>query len=132
MCKTIKQSVKFHVSPDRIYQLLVDSRQHAALTGEKAKIGARVGEAFSTRGGWISGIQVDLSPGERVVQAWRTQDFPVGVFSMASFQLSATKDGGTQLVLTHRGVPKQMIPAIEKDWRESYWDKIKKLPRTNP
>jgi len=38
-----------------------------------------------------------------------------------------TKSGGTELVLTHRGVPKDLIPQVEKDWRQRYWDKIKKF-----
>jgi uncharacterized protein YndB with AHSA1/START domain len=125
LCKTIKQKVKFRASPERIFRLLVDSKMHAALTGEKATIGRRVGDAFSTRNGHVSGIIVDLVPGERVVQAWRTRDFPVGIFSMATFQLCGTEDGGTELVLTHRGVPKHLIPAIEQDWRESCWGPIK-------
>ena len=127
MCKTIKQKVKFRASPDRIYQLLADSKLHAALTGQKAEISRKVGGPFSTRGGHVTGINVDLVPGERLVQAWRTKDFPVGIFSMATFQLSRAKNGATELVLTHRGVPKNLIPKIEKDWRKSYWERIRRL-----
>ena len=65
--------------------------------------------------------------GKRIVQAWRASDFPPGIFSMAAFVLSPTKDGGTELVLTHRGVPKELIPGIEKGWREYYWDKMKEF-----
>lgn len=126
MCKTIKHKVKFRAKPDAVYQLLTDSKKHAALTGEKATIGRKIGDAFTTRDGDVSGINVDLEPGKRVVQAWRRKDFPVGIFSMAAFQLIATKDGGTELVLTHRGVPKPLIQSIEKDWRESYWETMKR------
>ena len=127
MCKTIKQAVKFRASPDRIYRLLADSKQHAKLTGQKATISRKVGGRFSTLGGHVSGINVDLVPGERLVQAWRTKDFPSGIFSMATFQLSRAKDGGTRLVLTHRGVPKPLIPKVEKEWRKRYWERIRKL-----
>ena len=34
-------------------------------------------------------------------------------------------DGGTDLVLTHRGVPKDLIPETELAWREQYWARIK-------
>jgi uncharacterized protein YndB with AHSA1/START domain len=129
MCKTIKQKVTFRASPDRIYELLADSRQHAALTGQRAEISRKIGGPFSTRAGRVRGINVDLVPGERLVQAWRRRDFPVGIFSMATFQLSRTKSGGTELVLIHRGVPKELIPDIERDWRETYWDRIRKLVR---
>lgn len=127
MCKTIKQKVKFRATPDQIYQLLADSKLHTALTGKKATISKKIGGPFSTHGGRVTGVNVDLVPGERLVQAWRSKDFPTGIFSMATFQLSHSKNGGTELELTHRGVPKHLIPAVEKDWKKTYWEKIRKL-----
>ena len=44
---------------------------------------------------------------------------------MAAVTLTATPDGGTDLVLTHRGVPKDLIPETERAWREQYWARIK-------
>lgn len=125
MCKTIKQKVKFKASPKDIYQLLADSKKHSIVTGSKAAIGKKVGTSFSAYNGYIKGINVDLVPGKRIVQAWRGSDFPPGIFSMATFNLTPTKDQGTELVLTHRGVPKDLIPKTEKRWREFYWNKIK-------
>lgn len=127
MCKTIKQKVKFKAAPKIIYQLLVDSKQHTQVTGEKAVIGKKVGDKFSAYSGYITGVNVDLAPGKRIVQAWRGSDFPEGIYSMAAFVLSSTRDGGTELVLTHRGVPKHLIPSIEQGWRDFYWNKIKKF-----
>jgi hypothetical protein len=44
---------------------------------------------------------------------------------MAAVTLTPTADGGTELVLTHRGVPKDLIPETERAWREQYWSRIK-------
>lgn len=127
MCKTIKQKVKFKADPQTVYNLLVDSKKHTQVTGEKAVIGKKAGSSFSAYSGYIEGINVDLVPGKRIVQAWRGSDFPKGIYSMASFFLTPTKNGGTELVLVHRGVPKNLIPGIEKGWREFYWDKMKEF-----
>ncbi len=108
-----------------VYELLADSKKHSEVTGHKAHIGKKVGDPFSVFGGSIKGINVDLVPGRRIVQAWRNSEFPEGIFSMATFSFSPTKDGGTELVLTHRGVPKELIPKTEKRWKEAYWDKMK-------
>ncbi|HMC23524.1 MAG TPA: hypothetical protein VKL19_16830 [Thermoanaerobaculia bacterium] len=35
-------------------------------------------------------------------------------------QFTPTPDGGTELLLTHRGVPKDLIPETEQTWREQY------------
>ena len=129
MCKTIKQKVRFRARPEWIYEQLADSRWHTRLTGQRAQISRKVGGRFSARGGRVSGINVDLAPGERLVQAWRTKEFPKGIFSMATFQLSRAKAGVTELVLTHRGVPKHLIPKVEADWRKFYWERIRDLLR---
>jgi uncharacterized protein YndB with AHSA1/START domain len=125
MCKTIKQRVKFKAPPDTIYDLLADSRKHSAITGSEANISTKIGGTFSTNGEDVTGVNVDLVPARRIVQAWRHRRFPEGVFSMAAVTLTPTADGGTELVLTHRGVPKDLIPEVEEAWRERYWSRIK-------
>lgn len=125
MCKTIKQRVKFAASPTTVYNLLADSSKHTAVTGRKATISRKIGGTFSVGGNDVSGVNVDLVPGKRIVQAWRHRRFPSGIFSMAAVTLTPTADGGTELVLTHRGVPKDLIPETERAWREQYWSKIK-------
>jgi uncharacterized protein YndB with AHSA1/START domain len=125
MCKTIKQRVKFKATPDVIYDLLADSRKHAAVTGREATISRKVGGTFSIGRDDVTGVNVELVPGRRIVQAWRHRRFPEGVFSMAAITLTPTADGGTELVLTHRGVPKDLIPETEEAWRDQYWSTIK-------
>lgn len=125
MCKTIKQRVKFKAAPAVIYELLADSRKHTAVTGRKAVISRKIGGTFSAAENDVTGINVDLVPGRRIVQAWRHRRFPEGVYSMAAFTLTPTADGGTELVLTHRGVPKDLIPETEQTWRDEYWSRIK-------
>lgn len=125
MCKTIKQRVKFKAPPAAVYELLADSRKHTAVTGRKAVISSRIGGPFSTNGNEVTGINVDLVPAQRIVQAWRHRRFPEGIFSMAAITLTPTPDGGTQLVLTHRGVPKDLIPETEQAWRDQYWSRIR-------
>lgn len=109
MCKTIKQKVKFRAEPSAVYDLLV------AATDD-------VGQRF--RMGEGSGVVVDLAPAKRVVRAWRENDYPEGVFSMAAFTLRPVATG-TELTLTHRGVPKDLIPRTEARWRSDYWEPMK-------
>ncbi len=125
MFKTIKQRVKFNASPATVYDLLADLKKYSAVTGRKARISRKIGGTFSVSGKEVSGINVDLVPSRRIVQAWRHRRFPEGVFSMAAVTLTPTADGGTELVLTHRGVPKDLIPETELAWREQHWTRIK-------
>ena len=125
MCKTIKQRVKLKAAPAVVYDLLADSKKRSAVTGKKASISRKVGGTFSADGNEVSGVNVDLVPGRRIVQAWRHRRFPEGIFSMAAVTLTPTPDGGTELVLTHRGVPKELIAETERAWREQYWSRMK-------
>lgn len=132
MCKTIKQKVRFKAPPETVYDLLADSKRRTEVTGRKADVSPTIGGAFSSDDDTVTGVNVDLVPGKRIVQAWRRSDFPEGIFSMAAFTLAPTGDGGTELVLTHRGVPKWLIDDTEENWRNDYWAKMKAyLARTN-
>ncbi|HTL13411.1 MAG TPA: SRPBCC domain-containing protein [Bdellovibrionota bacterium] len=117
MCKTIKQKVSFKAPPETVYPIL------AELIGAPPKGTTRIGERFKADG--AKGVIVDLAVPERIVQAWRSSDFGEGIFSMAAFVLKETKKGGTELTLTHRGVPKDLIPKVEARWRERCWARIK-------
>lgn len=126
MCRTIKHKVRFKAPPEAIYDLLADSRRRTEVTGRKAVISGKIGGKFSTDAGQVSGVNVDLVPGRRLVQAWRREDFPEGVYSMAAITLDSIAGGGTELVLTHRGVPKHLLDQIEDYWRLVYWAPMKR------
>ena len=125
MCKTIKHKVRFKSPPETIYELLADSRKRTEVTGREALMSDKVGGKFSTDAGQVTGVIVDLVPGQRLVQAWRRKDFPEGIYSMAAITLAPTPRGGTELVLTHRGVPKHLLDQIEDYWRLEYWAPMK-------
>jgi uncharacterized protein YndB with AHSA1/START domain len=125
MCKTIKHKVRFKAPPETIYNLLADSHSRTEVTGSKAVMSDKVGGSFSTDAGQVTGVNVDLLPGRRLVQAWRRKDFPEGVYSMAAITLEPTPAGGTELALTHRGVPKHLLDQIEDYWRLVYWTPLK-------
>ena len=62
--KIIRQSVTFTVPPRRVYEALLDSKQHAAFTGDTAKISQHVGGKISAWGGYISGKNLKLNSGQ--------------------------------------------------------------------
>jgi activator of HSP90 ATPase len=113
---SIRQEVTFPASPARIYELLTDSGKFAAATGRPARIEASEGAAFSIFGGYISGRQIELIPGQRVVQAWRGNDWDAGVYSFVRFTLTPA-GSGTKLVVDHNGYPQGKSP-MYPTWHE--------------
>ena len=124
--KTIRQSVLFKASPHEVYEALMDSRKHASFTGERAEISREVGGGFSAYDGYIEGTNEELLPDGKIVQKWRSSDWPDGHFSKVTFELKRTA-GGTRLSFTQSGVPEEDYQSKEEGWVESYWEKMKKF-----
>ena len=113
---SIHQEVTFPASPERVYEVLTNAAKFAAATGRPAKIGDDEGATFSIFGGYIEGRQIELMPGERIVQAWRGSDWGPGVYSVVRFTL--TREGrGTRLAVDHDGYPDGKSP-MYPSWHE--------------
>jgi len=125
--EAIHQEVTFKAAPARIYKALLDETQFSQLTGPPAQIGRDAGAAFSLFGGQIKGRHLELAPGERVVQAWRSEGWPLHVYSVVRFELSV-QGSGTKLVFDHTGFPVGQADHLATGWKEHYWDALAKLP----
>jgi activator of HSP90 ATPase len=125
MPKPIKQQITFDATPKVVYAALMDSSSHSAFTGAPAKISNAVGAAFSAHGGYIRGINVELVPGKRIVQAWRGKNWPKGAYSIATFELEARAKGKARLIFTQYGVPDKFHARIAAGWKVNYWQPLK-------
>ena len=89
--KTLQQTVTFKASPHQVYNMLMNSKKHQSLSGEPAKISRKVGGKFTAWGSHISGINLVLKPGKKIVQAWRAtgwwpDHYSVAIYDIAKFQ----------------------------------------------
>jgi activator of HSP90 ATPase len=122
---TIHQEIDLKVSPEKVYQALLDSKQFTAFSGRAASITATVGGAFSVFENHIIGQNVELVPNQRIVQAWRVVDWPAGVYSIARFELKS-QGNGTHLVFDHIGFPEGLQEHLADGWKLNYWDLLAK------
>src|SRR5215470_7954101 len=100
--KTLQQTVTFKASPQEVYDMLMDSKKHRSLSGEPAKISKKVGGKFTAWGSHLSGINLVLKPGEKIVQAWRATGWWPDYYSIAIFELERVPTG-TKLKFTQIG-----------------------------
>ena len=123
----VHQEIDYDASPEDIYAILTDPNKFSEMTGgAPAEIDPTTGGAFSLFGGVIVGVNVECSPGQRLVQAWRPTNWEAGVYSMVRFELVA-QDGGTRVVLDHTGYPEDEGEHLEKGWHDNYWDPMRNL-----
>jgi len=127
LTKTIRHNVAVGAHPKVVYAAVIDERRHARFTGAPATISREVGGSFTCYGGHLTGINLELAPSKRIVQAWRAKGWPAGVHSIVSFALSRKAGGGTRILFTHLGVPASEFKDINKGWRKFYWRPLKSL-----
>jgi len=123
-------------SPQEIYEAWLDSVVHSEMTGSEASMSEETGAQVSAWDGYITGRNLELVPGERIVQSWRTTQFTnEHEDSQIIVTLEAVEDG-TLLTLEHTNVPDAQKSYEEGGWQKHYFDPMKeyfakrKRPRT--
>lgn len=125
MAKPIHHEVAFKGTPDQVYAAYMNAEQRAEYTDGAAEISDEEGGAFSCHDGQIVGRNLELVPGERIVQAWRVSAWPEGLYTTVRFELSA-QGNETKLVMDHFGVPDDFEPMIAQGWEARYWGPLAK------
>lgn len=122
---TIRQTATIPgVTPRRLYDAFLDSREHSAMTGGRARMSTRVGGSWSAWDGSLTGTNVELTPGKRIVQAWRGSDFPGEHHSRLTLTF-AKAPAGTKVTLVQTDVPDAFVASYAQGWRDYYWAPMK-------
>jgi activator of HSP90 ATPase len=123
---SLHQEIDYQAAPQRIYEVLLSSKDFSAFSGVSAEIDPKVGGAFSMFGGLVVGRNVELVTNQRIVQAWRlAQEFSEGTYSLVKIELKP-KDPGTKLILDHTGFPEGHFDHLESGWYSHYWEPLRK------
>jgi len=123
---SLHQEIELKASPQRIYEILLDSKQFAAFSGMPANnIDPAAGGAFSMFDGLIVGRNIELIANQRIVQAWRPARWDPGVYSIVKFELKP-QGSGTLLILDHSGFPEGEYDHLFEGWKLRYWEPLKK------
>ena len=111
--------------PKDVYDAWLDSRAHTAMTGGKATASTREGAAFTAWDGYISGRNIKLEPGRRIVQSWRTTQFTDADPDSQIEVLLEPAGKGTKLTLRHSNVPDRHNGYRDGGWQDHYFEPMK-------
>ena len=112
-------------TPEQIYQAWLSTKGHSAMTGSPAEVEARVKGKFTAWDGYIFGETLELKPNQRIVQAWRTTEFPEGSpDSRVEITLEAT-NGKTKITIRHSNIPKGQAEDYKQGWQDFYFKPMK-------
>jgi uncharacterized protein YndB with AHSA1/START domain len=109
-------------SPEEIYQAWLDSLAHSEMTGGAANMSEQLGAEVSAWDGYIRGRNLELVPGARIVQSWRTSEFADEHGDSVITILLEEADEGTLLTLEHSNVPDEQRSYEEAGWQENYFE----------
>ena len=122
---TITQKVVIPASPEEVYDAYMDPKKHSAFTGAEATCDPRVGGEFTAWDGYITGKNLELEKGKRIVQEWSTSEWPED-YPPSRLELTFSKvQGGTELVMVHSDVPASQAEDYRQGWIDDYWDLLK-------
>lgn len=109
----------------RVYEAWLSSGEHGAMTGGAAQIDPSVGGKFNAWDGYITGTTLVLEPYRRIVQSWRTIEFPAGAPDSQLEIVLEEHAGETRLTLKHSNIPAGQGSAYESGWVDNYFDPMK-------
>ena len=122
---TITQKIVLSAQPEAVYNALLDPKKHSAFTGSKATGKPLVGARFSAWDGYISGRNLELEKGKRIVQEWVTTDWPEG-YPPSRLEFTFKEVGGkTELTMVHSEVPTEQEEELKQGWIDFYWEPLK-------
>ncbi len=110
-----------------IYDAWLNSEGHTAMTGSAAQVDGTVGGKFTAWDGYISGTTLDLTPNQRIVQAWRTSEFPYDAPDSRIEILLEEVDEGTKLTFIHSDMPKGQAESYRQGWDDFYYKPMKEF-----
>jgi activator of HSP90 ATPase len=115
----------FKAKPEKIYNSWLNSNDHAQIIGSTAKINPRLHGRFQIWDGYITGHNIELIPGKKIVQHWRTTEFEEHCSdSLLEILLEEIPDG-TKLTLSHTNIPPELTEDLKKGWLDYYFKPMK-------
>ena len=119
---TYRLTATIPAPPEEIYDAWLDSLGHSEMTGGEAMMSDEVGAEVSAWGGYISGRNLELTPGERIVQSWRTSEFADEHEDSILTVVLQEVDDGTLLTIEHANVPDEQKSYEEGGWQSNYFE----------
>jgi activator of HSP90 ATPase len=95
------------------------------MTGNPAKVDGKVGGEFTAWDGYIFGSTLALEPDQRILQRWRTSEFPDDAPD-SRLEISFEEVGeGTKITLIHSDMPADQVDSYRQGWEDFYFKPMK-------
>jgi activator of HSP90 ATPase len=114
-------------TPEQLYRAWLDGEMHGRFTGSAAQVDPQVGGRFSAWDGYITGMNLEFEPFRRIVQSWRTTEFPAGSPDSRLEVLLEEGDAGTNVRLVHTDIPDGQAEDYRQGWEDFYFEPMREF-----
>ncbi len=119
--ESLSVSAVVPATSDRVYASWLDSGEHSRMTGGgSVRVEARVGSDYSAWDAYATGRILELEPGRRIVQSWRTSDFDSSHPDSRLELHLRDVPGGCDVMILHMELPEGLAAKYEEGWRTHY------------
>jgi activator of HSP90 ATPase len=123
--ESLKMSITLPLPAEKLYEAWLNSKEHSAFTGTEAKASARVSGKFTAWDGYITGKNLELVHNKKIVQSWRTSEFPENAPDSILEVTFEEKNAKTKLSLYHHGLQKGDAKKYTSGWKDFYFEPMK-------
>jgi len=121
MACTITLAVDLPAKPERLYEMYLEPKLHAAITGQPVSIAPRAGAKFEAFGGALSGRILQVVPKRLIVQAWRSTNFAKRDVDSTLILAFTPRGRGGRIELTHVNVSERDFAGVSEGWSKYYF-----------
>ena len=124
---SLKVSGVVPAGPEAVYKAWLNNTEHGKMTETPAaRITPRVGGKFAAGGGYMRGTTLALDPPKKIVQSWRTTEFPEDApDSRLEVTLEKAK-GGTKITIVQTVIPAGQGASYRQGWIDYYFTPMKR------
>jgi len=108
-------------SPQDIFSAWLSSEGHSQMTGSQAEVEEGSGGAFKAWDGYIWGKILEAEPNRRILQSWRTSEFPEGSPDSKVEILLEEVPAGAKVTLIHTEIPDGQGDNYKQGWEDFYF-----------
>ncbi|MFN8399286.1 MAG: SRPBCC domain-containing protein [Anaerolineales bacterium] len=115
----------FNANAEAIYNAWLSTQGHTLMTGSPAKVHGHANGDFTAWDGYIWGTFLELEPNKRIVQLWRTGEFPENAEDSRVEILLEESNNKTKLTLVHTHMPEDQVDSYKTGWLDFYFKPMK-------
>ena len=114
-------TVTINARAESIYKAWLSTEGHSAITGSPAKVDGTINGDFTAWDGYIWGMFLELDENKRILQAWRTGEFPSEVEDSIVEILLEEEHDKTKITLNHSNIPEGQADSYKQGWEDFYF-----------